>query len=174
VNIGYNTRYRKGKTMKTRKPRQQKFFNEKFSTNIEKITCNTRRDVWDAIQKEAKATEKQNVRNMPPHERLKKILAKNELYNGSFFISPELINHKLLGLNLEDVYLDLATLKKQDHGDKSWCYREDEFQRVFVVYNDGEKALCALNYNDSWSPIILDTVFTLNTYFEGNICRNII
>lgn len=80
---------------------------------------------------------------------------------------------KLFNLNLESVYLNLVKLDKQEHNDKYWAYKQNEFQKIFVLENDGKNALIALTYKDSFCPIIIDTIDTNYIYFEGNMGKEL-
>lgn len=159
--------------MKTRKDRHQKLFNEKFQKNTERIDRAAESKASQIIYDAYSRNRKRDGTSLMSNQELKEILSKNSLYIGTFYVPPKEIN-RTLRLNLEGVHMNLSRLEKQDNEDDCWAYGRDEFQKVFVIENDGERALCALTYDDSFCPYIIDIVDTTNLYLEGNIGRSII
>jgi len=152
---------------KLRKPRHQKLFNDKFMITTDKVSISFKQEVFDKLR-EIENEQEINYKNA------KEILVGLDLYIGTFYINPDAANWKLLNLNVENVYQDVVKLNKQKHNDNDWAYSNDEFQKVYVLANDGERALVFLTYNDSWCPFILDRIDTENIYFEGNIAKAIL
>lgn len=155
-----------------RKARHQKLFNDKFMKTIECIKPSTERqsieDVYNYLQSNKMSVNDINYSN------IQDVLSKSGNYIGQFYIKPSLANRRMLDLNIENVAQDVVTLNKQEHNDNDWAYKNNEFQKIFVMHNDGDKALIALTYNDSWSPFITNIIDTTNIYFEGNIAEQII
>ena len=150
------------------KPRKQKLFHEKFpiSSNSNHATESDLQGKLDFIfKKNQKTCNNQN---------LKEALVSLNAYEGSFYIEPDLVNFKALNLNLEDVYLHLSTLDKTKHKDKYWAYKTNQFQKVFVAKVFKETAIIVIVYNDSWTPLITQTIFLENLYLEGNLCKLIL
>lgn len=150
--------------MKTKK-RHLKLFNDKFPISSDKLERDT--DLYNLI---SNATKNIDI----THKNIKQILSNLNLYLGVFYIKPSDVNFNLLNLNLENVYQDTVKLNKQEHSDNDWSYDNDEFQKVFVLKFNGSHAIVALTYNDSWSPLIVDTIPTHNIYFEGNIAKSLL
>ena len=150
--------------MKT-KQRHLKLFDEKFSISSDKLERDT--DLYNLI---SDATKNIDI----THKNIKQILSNLNLYLGVFYIKPSDVNFNLLNLNLENVYQDTVKLNKQEHSDNDWSYDNDEFQKVFVLKFNGSHAIVALTYNDSWSPLIVDTIPTHNIYLEGNIAKSLL
>lgn len=148
--------------MKT-KERHQKLFNDKFiiNTNDKILKC---LEVSNEINLELK----RNKKSILTQDELKNILVQNNKYIGCFYASPNIVNYEL-SLNLEDVYLDLSKLNKQNHNENCWAYDNNEYQKFFVLENNGKKALIATTYKDSFAPIIFDVIDTDLIGFEGNI-----
>ena len=148
-----------------RKERHQKFFKDKFIISTEKATSSS--DIHTLISEATK-----NIKL--DHKNIKNVLTSLNLYLGTFYVKPTDVNHNLLNLNLENIYQDTVKLNKQEHNDNDWAYDNDEFQKVYVLSFDGEHAIVALTYNDSWTPFIVDCIYTENIYFEGNMAKSII
>jgi len=148
-----------------RKDRHQKFFKDKFDISEKR----SEREVNELIRDYFKKN-KIEIN----HKTIKDVLVKLNLYQGVFYVQPEDVNHKLLNLNLEDVYQDLAKLKKQKHDDIYWAYDQDEFQKVYVLNYDGTHAIVAVTYNDSFCKLVVDTIRTNNIYLEGNMAKSIL
>jgi homogentisate 1,2-dioxygenase len=160
----------KGSVM--RKPRQQKTFNDKFQITTDIIKPSFEKKVYEQL-KQFLTQNKLKINDIN-HKNLKEILSKTNLYQGVFYIQPDFANRKMLNLNIENVAQDVVKLNKQIHNDNDWAYNNDEFQKVYVLHNDGVNALICITYNDSFTPLIIQSINTVNIYFEGNIAKQII
>ena len=148
-----------------RKERHQKLFQDKFDISEEKRSSTE-------IDTEISFYAKQNKIDVN-EKSIKGILAALSLYEGVFYIKPSDVNRNLLRLNLEGVYQNVIKLRKGEHQDNDWAYDNDEFQKVYVLSFDGEYAIIALIYNDSFCPIIVDKIPTHDIYLEGNMAKSI-
>jgi len=155
------------------KSRHQKFFNDKFLITTTKVKNSMKENIISIIKEQFRKLNKKNPYIKMSNQLLKELLIKNSLYEGVFYISPNDVN-SLLNLNLETVHSNLSKLEKQNHGETSWDCDNNEFQKVFVISNDGENAIIAVTYNDAWCQYIFDIIPTNNIFFEGNIGKNIL
>ena len=155
-----------------RKPRHQKTFNDKFQITTDKIKPSFERKVYEQL--EQFLTQSRLKMNDIDHKNLKEILSKTNLYQGVFYIQPDFANRKMLNLNIENVAQDVVRLNKQNHNENDWAYDNDEFQKVYVLHNDGENALVCITYNDCFAPLIIQSINTMNIYFEGNMAKQIL
>lgn len=148
---------------KFRKFRNKKTFSDKFPITDDKIKPSMEREISKKLG---------NLKIKINHKNIKESLVSLNLYLGTFYIKPSDANFKLLNLNLEDIYQDLVMLNKQEHNDNDWVYNNNEFQKIYVLKFDGKNAIVALTYNDSFVPFIIDTIYTSNIVFEGNMAKS--
>jgi len=154
-----------------RKERHQKTFNDKFRITHSKLDTNT----FNTIQNIISIEEIKLLKSKLPlsFSNFEEIIRQNGLYEGLFYIKPSDSN-RLLSLNLENVHQNLATLNKQSHDDNDWAYDNNQFQKIFVLANDGDRAFISFLYNDHFINYIIDSIDTTNIFFEGNIAKPII
>jgi hypothetical protein len=156
-----------------RKERHQKLWNDKFQITCSKLSeqkIKTKINNFHfSLDRKIKSKGDTKITNTE----LKELLIQNDLYLGTFYIEPRLTSFNGLDLNLENVYMDLVNLQKTEHDDKDWAYDFNQFQKVYVIANNGEYSKVALTYKDSWCPFIFATVFNDTIYFEGNIGKSL-
>jgi len=156
-----------------RKERHQKFWNDKFQITCSKLSepqIKTKLNNFHySLDRKIKSNGERKLKNCE----LKELLIQNDLYLGTFYIEPDLTSFRGLDLNLENVYMDLVELQKTKHNDKDWAYNFNQFQKVYVMANNGKDSIVALTYKDSWSPYVITRVFNDSLYFEGNIGKSL-
>lgn len=77
------------------KNRHLKLFSEKFIKNVDRVTKDHDKNLFETIN----TLIENNTEDISPNDLLKKLLQQNGMYNGSFYVSVDGLD--FLGFNLE-------------------------------------------------------------------------
>jgi hypothetical protein len=153
-----------------RKPRHQKFFNDKFAISHDSIK-GIEKEILIKLDNFLLGINKK--RDYISHKNIIDLLSKIDFYLGVFYIAPNDVNH-LLNLNMENIYQDVVKLSDVSHNENDWAYNNDDFQKVFVLANDGQQAVIGAIYNEFPGNIfITNTISTCFLCLEGNMLFHI-